>query len=358
MFDRHASRKRRVAFTLIELLVVVAIIALLISILLPSLGKAREQARTTLCLTRMAQMERAMWLYAEDFLETPPFVATMHEYNPPGQREFDLGYWQQGVPGTVPDPRENWLCKSEDVIEICKKHQEDWAPTTRVPQSGTLFQYARFDNVYRCPEFERITDATKSQNVFNYTRAVWGRKWLLPIETGWKEQWGSVEGPIVKLSQVYNPSQMAMILDEQWDRHVATAGMYNCSGNTSPYTTTDYGFFADDIIGIYHGQPTTSGLRFARGSRYLLDFGEPQVCEPFLWKKGGFACYDGHVELRRDPWPSYPLGKNRRNPLPQGAFRLESLGSRSFDEWNAVNEFMKELIYTQRGIDPLNFLKQ
>lgn len=52
-------------FTLIELLVVVAIIALLIAILLPSLGKARENARTTVCGTHMKQIALANLMYID-----------------------------------------------------------------------------------------------------------------------------------------------------------------------------------------------------------------------------------------------------------------------------------------------------
>ena len=53
-------------FTLIELLVVIAIIGILASMLLPSLGRAREKAKTAVCVSNISQINKALQLYTSD----------------------------------------------------------------------------------------------------------------------------------------------------------------------------------------------------------------------------------------------------------------------------------------------------
>jgi len=55
--SRTRTRRRpRHGFTLVELMVVIAIIAILIAILIPGLGRAREAARRTLCQSNLKQV--------------------------------------------------------------------------------------------------------------------------------------------------------------------------------------------------------------------------------------------------------------------------------------------------------------
>ena len=59
-------RRESTAFTLIELLVVIAVIAVLMGILMPVLGRAREQGKRAVCLNNVRQLNLAWIMYADD----------------------------------------------------------------------------------------------------------------------------------------------------------------------------------------------------------------------------------------------------------------------------------------------------
>jgi len=109
--------RRTRGFTLIELLVVVAIIALLLSILLPSLEGARAQARQVVCLSNLHAQGHAAYLYAEDNAgwvgrgimgfnsgyEINIYATTVLKYL--GYNKDPRALWRGVVPGAVPSPR-------------------------------------------------------------------------------------------------------------------------------------------------------------------------------------------------------------------------------------------------------------
>jgi len=97
---------RRKGFTLVELLVVIGIIALLIAILMPVLGRAREQANWIKCLSNLRQVGQAFMQYCNNNKGRYPVAGANRNDN-------DWIFWEGAVPGaTAPDLTERHLDKS------------------------------------------------------------------------------------------------------------------------------------------------------------------------------------------------------------------------------------------------------
>ena len=87
--------KQRAAFTLIELLVVIAIIAILASLLLPSLARAKAQGRSADCKGKLRQFGIALAMYQGDHDGSYPFVLFQPDPAPPAYWWDLMHKWSQ-----------------------------------------------------------------------------------------------------------------------------------------------------------------------------------------------------------------------------------------------------------------------
>jgi prepilin-type N-terminal cleavage/methylation domain-containing protein len=125
------TRRHETGFTLIELLVVVAIIALLIAILLPSLGRAREKAKLSVCLSNLRQIGLAAFMYQGENTGYFPGAGGS------ASRATDWVWWQTGR-----DPNQGMLVPYMGGNFVKKVYICPSDPLTRNPPSYTPYQYS------------------------------------------------------------------------------------------------------------------------------------------------------------------------------------------------------------------------
>jgi prepilin-type N-terminal cleavage/methylation domain-containing protein/prepilin-type processing-associated H-X9-DG protein len=156
-------------FTLIELLVVIAVIAILMGILMPVLGKAREQARTLRCRANLRQYGLALRMYLDE-----------------NKNKFPVAW--------------SWL-KSKTSGYVQKGETPD----------GVFWPYVKALDVHMCPRFAMLAKNTEWRNtavsyVMNSYVGAGGAIWSSWLGAG-------VTG-VTKDTEVYNPSRVIVFTEE------------------------------------------------------------------------------------------------------------------------------------------------
>lgn len=137
---RLARKPAAHGFTLVELLVVIGIIAILIAILMPALGRTRDQARGVQCSSNLRTLMTGALMFAQD------------------HRGHLFGNWSDA--GNPDEEKRDFLAGGT----------MDW---TKAPKAGTLWRYIKSEGIYRCPSRDqdsgRSIGGTYTNGHFDYS---------------------------------------------------------------------------------------------------------------------------------------------------------------------------------------------
>jgi prepilin-type N-terminal cleavage/methylation domain-containing protein/prepilin-type processing-associated H-X9-DG protein len=286
--------KKQKAFTLIELLVVIAIIALLLAILLPSLGKVKQIAQELICKTNLRQYGLAGHLYMAENNDSFPDPWQGLYNSCQGRNGHKQGNCKY-------DTHQQFVGEPQ---RLCRWHNADYSLAAHPEYAGPLWTYLENEKVHLCPIFKKISKTRGSghpshvasipmEPQFGYSQNAYlgGANYL-----GYVAQFGNV----AKLSKVRGPAGVFFFAEENpWTINTtATGGSYY--ENISSAVLNDTALLARsepdnpdnyaDAFATFHS-PRGSDYNEGRGNAVMLDGSvetvKPQNGETFLkaWPK-------------------------------------------------------------------------
>jgi len=247
--------KRIRGFTLIELLVVVGIIALLISILLPSLARARELSKRTACQASVKSIGTSCFIYQEDNLGV--FPTAPHRTNTGASPIIEYMGGMGGVVGISSGdrPRDEQTQAGSDGDLVVANSRNLWL----LVRSGAIVP-----KNFKCPSSEDVPDPTP--NVADYFDFV---------------GFGSISYGYQVPTDQANSSKPTVDAVNMRFALVADRGPWTVRGETFTGTGIEAGYSADACVAYMDDLWTELKRSGAGNPGYRTDRSPPDVWKPF-----------------------------------------------------------------------------
>ena len=226
--------KKRSGFTLIEILVVVAIIALLISILLPSLSRAREQAKAVLCGKNLNQIYTASFTYSNYSRDRlPNFGWVMGDQG--------TSYWISQLSKELGMQTDVYSCITDkESTKIWFKKEGHRLLVSSSGSSGTPWNWMSVSYSGLCDNVDTDVSDTVGRVVTSYkfpTTSLVLIEGRIPVGT-------SIPGLCISYNIIWNAiwpfiTNNNYPLDPSWTRHMKKSNMLFLDGHVVPHTPKD-----------------------------------------------------------------------------------------------------------------------